>query len=179
MSALQRLPSRLAPVAEALARIGALVRLVEAREIDVAAATARVLAADIAVTQSLPASGIALRDGRAVRSDVISDAGPYAPVALTPPPAFVEVGALLPPEADAVLPPDALTVRGSIAEATASAVAGDGVLAAGADAAPGQILRRAGERLRAPDAALLRATGVPRVSGRAPRLLIGACTGFI
>jgi len=31
---------------------------------------------------------------------------------LTPPPAFVEVGAPLPPEADAVLPPDAVTMHG-------------------------------------------------------------------
>src|SRR5262249_31554451 len=43
----------------------------------------------------------------------------------------------------------------------------------------GQILRRAGERLRATDAALLRATGVPRVSVRAPRLVIVTANVFI
>src|SRR5262245_21564074 len=116
---MQQLPTRLAPLAEVLAQIDALARPVEAREIDVAAAAGRVLAADVSVAQSLPAAAIALRDGWAVRSDLISDAGPYAPVALTPPPTFVEVGAPLPPETDAVLPPDALTLRGSIAEATA------------------------------------------------------------
>jgi molybdopterin molybdotransferase len=178
-SELQRLPSRLAPLAEVLAHIDALAQAAVAREVDVAAATGRVLAADVAVEESLPASALALRDGWAVRSDAISDAGPYAPVALTPSPAFVEVGAPLPPEADAVLPPDALTMRGSVAEATASAVAGDGVLAAGADAAPGQILRRAGERLRASDVAVLRAAGVPRVSVRAPRFVIVTANRFI
>ena len=108
----QRLPTRLAPLAEVLARIDVLARPVEAREIDVAAAAGRVLAAEVAVEQSLPAAAIALRDGWAVRSDLVSDAGPYAPVALTPPPTLVEVGAPLPPEADAVLPPDAVTMHG-------------------------------------------------------------------
>jgi len=175
----QRLPSRLVPLAEALARIDALARPVEARALDVAAAAGRVLAAAVAVEQSLPAGTIALRDGWAVRSELISDAGPYAPAALTPPPVFVEVGATLPSEADAVLPPDAVIMHGGIAEATASAVPGDGVLAAGADAAPGKILRRAGERLRAIDVALLRAAGVPRVSVRAPRLAVVTANVFI
>jgi molybdopterin molybdotransferase len=175
----QRLPSRLLPLAEVLARIDALARPVEARAVEVAAAAGRVLAADVAVEQSLPAAAIALRDGWAVRSDLVSDAGPYAPVALTPPPTFVEVGAPLPPETDAVLPPDAVTVHGGVAEAMASAVPGDGVFAAGADAAPGQILRRTGERLRAVDVALLRATGVPRVLVRAPRLVIVTANVFI
>ena len=81
---MQRLPSRLAPLAEVLARVDALARPVEARAVDVAAAGRRVLAADVSVAQALPASAIALRDGWAVRSDLVSDAGPYAPVALTP-----------------------------------------------------------------------------------------------
>jgi molybdopterin biosynthesis enzyme len=53
------------------------------------------------------------------------------------------------------------------------------VLAAGADGAPGHILRRAGERLRALDVALLRAAGVPRVSVRAPRLVVISANVFI
>ncbi|MBV8751384.1 MAG: molybdopterin-binding protein [Hyphomicrobiales bacterium] len=175
----QRLPSRLAPLSEVLARIDALAQPVEARELEVAAAPGRVLAANVSVAQSLPAAAIALRDGWAVRSDLVSDAGLYAPVALTPPPKFVEVGAPLPAETDAVLPPDAITMAGVIVEVTASVVAGEGVLAAGADVAPSQILRRPGERLRATDVALLRATGVPRVLVRAPRFVIITANVFI
>jgi hypothetical protein len=55
-----------------------------------------------------------------------------------------------------VLPPDAVTNG----EVHVCATAGDGVLAAGAEAAPGQPLRRRGERLRAADAAALQAVGV-------------------
>jgi molybdopterin molybdotransferase len=53
------------------------------------------------------------------------------------------------------------------------------VLAAGADAAAGKTLRRAGERLRATDVALLRATGVVRVGVRAPRLVIVTANVFV
>jgi molybdopterin biosynthesis enzyme len=175
----QQLPSRLAPLPEVLARIDALTRPVEPRAVELAAAAGRVLAADVTVEQALPPVAIALRDGWAVRADLVADAGPYAPIPLIPPPVFVEVGEALPPDADAVLPPDAVTLRAGAAEATAPAVPGEGVLAAGADAADGQILRRAGERLRAVDVAVLRAVGVPRVAVRAPRLVVITANVFI
>jgi molybdopterin molybdotransferase len=175
----QQLPSRLTPLRDVLARIDALARPVAPRAVEVSAAAGRVLAADVAVDGPLPPTAVALHDGWAVRSELVADAGPYGPVALIPPPAFVEVGAPLPPDADAVLPPDAVTMRGGIAEATASAVPGEGMLAAGAHAAAGQILRRAGERLRAVDVAVLRAAGVPRVAVRAPRLVIVTANLFI
>jgi len=175
----QQLPSRLAPLAEVLARIDALARPVEPRVVEMAGAAGRVLAADVTVDQALPAAAIALRDGWPVRAELVADAGPYAPIPLIPPPVFVEVGAPLPPEADAVLPPDTVTMRAGAAEATASAVPGDGVIAALADAPPGHILRRAGERLRALDVAVLRAAGVPRVPLRAPRLAVITANVFI
>jgi molybdopterin molybdotransferase len=175
----QQLPSRLAPLREALACIDALARPVSAREVELSAAAGRVLAADVRVEAPLPPTAIALRDGWAVRADQVADAGPYAPAALTPAPTFVEVGAPLPRETDAVLPPDAVTLRDGVAEATASAVPGEGVLAAGADAAPGRPLCRAGRQIRAIDLAVLRAAGIPRVQVRAPRLRVVTANPFI
>jgi molybdopterin molybdotransferase len=175
----QRLPCRLAPLREVFSRIDALARPVALREVELSAAAGRVLAADVLVEAPLPPAAIALRDGWAVRSDQVADAGPYAPVPLTPAPALVEVGAPLPPATEAVLPPDAVTVRNGVAEATAAAVPGDGVLAAGADAEPGRPLCRAGTRLRATDVAILRAAGVPRVAVRAPRLQLVTANPFI
>jgi molybdopterin biosynthesis enzyme len=64
-----------------------------------------------------------------------------------------------------------VTVSGNSAEAHANATAGDGVLAAGADAAVGQALRRAGETLRAADVAALQAA-VSRVMVREPRVRV-------
>lgn len=165
----QRL-SRLAPLPEALARVDALARPVEPCVVELIAAAGRVLAADVMVEAPVPATAIALRDGWAVRADLVVDAGPYAPQPLTPKPCFVEIGAPLPRGTDAVLAPDAVAMAGGTAEALASAFAGEGVLAAGADAEPGRALRRAGERVSDLDLALLRAAGVPRLCVREPRL---------
>jgi molybdopterin biosynthesis enzyme len=159
--------------------IDALARPAAPRTVELAAAAERGLAADVVVEAALLATTIALRDGWADASDRVADAGPYAPAPLMPAPTFVEVGAPLPHDADAVLPPGAVTLRDGIGEATASAVPGEGVLAAGADAAPGRPLRRAGEALRAIDLAVQRAAGVPRVTVRAPRLRIVTANALI
>lgn len=161
--------SSLTPIAEALARV-ALVAPVKSREMALADAEGRVLAADVVATAS-PAMPIALNDGWAARAEAVADAGPYAPVRLDAP--WVDAGSAMPHGTDAVLPPDAVTNG----EAHASITAGEAVLAAGADAAGGQVLRRAGERLRAADVAALQAVGVSRVSVREPRVRVVALPG--
>jgi molybdopterin molybdotransferase len=164
--------SRLAPLREVEARLDAVAGPVAPQTVSLGAALGRVLAADVMVRSPTPASAVALQDGWAVRSDLVLDAGPYAPVPLVPAPAWVEVGEPLPAAADAVLPPDAVVTTGGMAEVQASATAGDGVLPAGADADPGMSLRRAGTRLRALDIAVLRAATVEHVSVRLPRVRI-------
>lgn len=147
--------SALTPLAEVLAHVEKLAHPVVPREVAFADAEGRVLAAD-GVAAASPATPIALIDGWAVHAEQVTDAGPYAPVLLEPAPGWVDAGDAMPDGTDAVLPPDAVANN----EVHASATAGDGVLAAGADAAPGQPLRRRGERLRAADAAALQAVGV-------------------
>jgi molybdopterin biosynthesis enzyme len=168
---LQRI-SRLAPLPELFARLDALARPIAPKNLEPAAAVGATLAANVAANAAWPAAPTALRDGWAVSADLVSDAGPYAPAPLSPAPAWVETGAPMPGGTDAVLPLDAVTVTTSGAEAHASAAPGDGVIAAGADATKGGILRRAGERLRPSDAAVLRAAGIASVSVRAPRIRI-------
>lgn len=168
---LQRI-ARLTPLAEVLARLQTLAAPVPPKEADPAAAVGRTIAVDVTVRDAEPRTAIALRDGWAVASKLVADAGPYGPAPLVPPPAWVEVGGPMPPGADAVLPLDAVTVTKAGAEALASAAPGDGVLAAGANAVKGAVLRRAGERVRASDAAILRAAGIAKVQAREPRLKI-------
>jgi molybdopterin molybdotransferase len=160
--------SSLTPIAQVLARIAVLAEPVAPRDIALADAEGRVLARDV-VAASSPAAPVALIDGWAVRADAVADAGPYAPVPLDPAPAWVDAGAPLPLATNAMLAPDAVTAGG---EAHAAATAGDGVLAAGADAAPDRPLRLAGERLRAVDVAALQAVGIARVSVREPRVRV-------
>jgi len=166
--------SRLAPFGHVEARIAAIAAPVAPHAVDLGAALGRVLAEDVTARAPIPVAPVALNDGWAVRSDLVLDAGSYAPVPLVPAPTWVEVGEPLPAAADTVLPPDAVVTTSGIAEAHAGATAGDGVVAAGADADARTPLRRAGTRLRALDIAVLRAASVGQVSVRVPRVRIVA-----
>jgi molybdopterin molybdotransferase len=163
---------RLTPLPEFLIRLDATAGPVPAKNIEPAAAVGATLAADVLASADCPAVPTASRDGWAVAADLVADAGPYAPVPLSPAPKWVENGERMPSGTDSVLPLDAVAVTKSGAEAHASAAPGEGVLPAGADVAKGAILRRAGERLRPSDVAILRAAGLSSVFARAPRIKI-------
>jgi molybdopterin biosynthesis enzyme len=133
------------------------------------------LAEDVGPSQC-PPHPIALRDGFAVAAAEIADAGPYAPLPLGLTACRIDVGGALPSGTDAVVPLDAITLRGDRAEATAPIAPGEGVLAPGADATPATALRRAGERLRALDLAAMAAVGIAEVTIRSPRLALARAT---
>jgi len=162
--------TRLTPLDEVLAAIDALVQPVPPSGLRIGAAFGRVLAADVMIAQPMPQRPVALRDGWAVSSERMADAGPYAPVPLLRPPEWVEVGEPLPAGADAVMPADAVVIGAGTAEAVAPVAAGDGVLAAGANAGPEAPLRRAGQTIRAVEIAVLGALGVHEVTVRQPRV---------
>jgi molybdopterin biosynthesis enzyme len=161
--------ARLTPLNDVMSRIDARATTIAVREIEIRAAAGRTLAAD-AIASVRPSAPLALRDGWAVRAEATADAGAYAPAPLASA-VRVDVGEMLPPEADAVAPLDGVTVRGECVEALAAVVAGDGVLAAGADCSA-EPLRRAGERLRRTDVAVLIAAGIGCVAVREPRVRI-------
>lgn len=164
--------SHLTPLAEVLDAIARQVRPVAARDADVADSLYRILADDVRATASFPAKPIALKDGFALQADAVADASSYSPVALPRMPVRVDAGDTLPDQTDAVAPLDSITVRNERAEATASVVAGENVLAAGAEANSDEPLRRTGDILRASDVALLAALGIARVRIREPRLRV-------
>ncbi len=163
--------ARLTPLRDIFPHLDALAKPVAAQEADLSSAVGRVLAADVRSPAAWPPKPVALRDGWAVRAELVADAGPYAPVSL-PEPAWVETGAFMPANSDAVLPPDAVIMNAGHAEAIAAAVAGEGVQPAAADAPADSVLRRAGERLRRTDVAILRAAGFSRVHVRVPRVRV-------
>jgi molybdopterin biosynthesis enzyme len=169
-STIQRI-SRLTPVDAVLAVIQSGVTAVAPRQMPLAEACGAVLAKDAQVPQC-PATAIALRDGFAVAAAEIADAGPYAPTPLSLTARRIDTGDLLPRGTDAVAPLDSITLRGTRAEAIAAVAPGEGVLPAGGDTAPGAALRRAGERLRALDLAVLAAAGMSEVTVRSPRIAI-------
>jgi molybdopterin molybdotransferase len=175
---LQRV-TRLAPLAEVLARITTLTKPVDPHTVNASLAVGSVLAADAVAPVRLPKTALALRDGYAVLAERVADAGAYSPIPLLPSPEWVEVGESLPDGLDAVLGPDAVTIDGGMAHAVSPAACGDGVLPGGTDAAEGEVLRRAGECLRNIDAAVLRAVRSPRVAVRVPRLRLVCANPYV
>ena len=162
----------LVPHERALARLLAIARPVEPRSLPVEAAAGRVLAGAVQSSGPIPANSVALRGGWAVAAADVVGASYYSPVMLGAGAAPVEVGQAMPIGADAVLPPDAVTVTHGAFEIVAEAASGEDVRRAGEDAAPGAVLRDRGERLRPSDVAVALAAGVRSVSVREPRLRI-------
>ena len=136
------------------------------------AATCGYTLAEAVVSAACPEHPIALRDGFAVAAVSVADAGCYAPVPLSPSACRIDIGQPLPSGADAVLPLDAAEQRGGYAEAVAPVTAGEGILPAGGDVAPHSILRRAGERMRSVDMAVMHAAGINGVFIREPRIAV-------
>jgi molybdopterin biosynthesis enzyme len=163
---------RLMRVADVLARMARLVEPVLPRQLQPAVSLGATLADDIVVATERPATPLALIDGWAVRAEATTDGSSYTPAALAGAES-IDVGEPMPPGTDAVVPTDAIALRAGVAEALAPVAPGDGVLAAGTDAAHREVLRQAGDRLRACDLAAMRALGIGSARVRRPRLLIG------
>jgi molybdopterin biosynthesis enzyme len=176
-SEVQRI-GRLMPLADALACIDRLVKPVAPRRIKLGEAVGLTLAEPIANRYAHPGSAIALRDGVAVDSAATLDASSYAPAPLAGAPAFVDVGDPLPAGADAVAPLDAVELRERTAQVLSSFAPGDGVLPQGGDAAPGDVLGRAGARLRASDVTSLSVLGVTEADVRWPPVRIDVAHGL-
>src|ERR1700730_9061880 len=167
---------RLTPLGTVLALIESRIAAVPPQTIGVATARRLTLAEDVAASPQ-PAQAIALRDGFAVDAGAIADAGPYTPVPLTLTARRIDAGDPMPDGTDAVLPLDAVVLRGKSAEATTMAVPGEGVLLAGGDAVPQTPLRRAGQRVRVVDVAVLPAGRGEGAAGREPS--IGVALGGV
>jgi molybdopterin biosynthesis enzyme len=166
----QRL-GRLTPLNVVLSLIETRVGVAASKRTALSAARYFTLAEDV-VGSARPQHAIAMRDGFPVDSALVVDAGPYTPVPLPLTTRRIDVGEPLPSGTDAVLPLDAVALRDDRAEAIAPAVAGEGVLPAAADVAVRVPLRRAGERVRAVDLAVMRAAGITEVSLRLPKIQI-------
>jgi molybdopterin molybdotransferase len=166
---LQRI-DRLTPLADIIGLLGN-VAPVTPVERDVTHCLGCVLAEDLVAPRSTPALPVALRDGWAVLADALAGAGPYAPLPVNPVPRWVNQGDQLPAGADSVAPFDAINFSGESAQAIAQVVPGEGVLQQGEDARSGAILKRAGSRLRAVDAAAAAFAGA-RAKARKPRFAL-------
>jgi len=163
--------ARLTPVAEATARIDALVKPIAPRRIASASAPGRVLAEDVVAATAVPAGARALRDGFAVAAEALLDASAYAPVVLTPP-RRVDAGEALPAGTDAVASFDIVVERDGGVVVIATVAPGDGIVAAGADLGAGTVLRQTGDVVGAAEAAAYAVAGIAEVTVREPHVCV-------
>src|SRR5436190_14763018 len=168
--------ARLTPLGAVLTLIESRIKPVPPKTMRAATARRLTLAEDVAASRQ-PAQAIALRDGFAVDAGAIGDAGPYTPVPLTLTARRIDAGDPLPDGTDAVLPLDAVTLRGKSAEAIAAVSPGEGVLLAGGDVVPQIPLRRAGQRLRVVDIGAIQAARAEAAAVREPS--IGVALGGV
>jgi molybdopterin biosynthesis enzyme len=173
MQGIEQIITKLTPLADVFALLKEFAEPVAARDIAVGDAVGKVLAADIKAA-ARPVRAVALTDGWAVSAADVADASGYAAVTLGQNATYVETGDDMPPGTDAVLPPDAVVMRGSTIEAVASVASGDDVLAPGGDIAAAKSLYVAGQRLRAMDVAVLASLGITNIGARVPRISIVA-----
>lgn len=161
-------PSLPARLDETLRSLLADLQPVSAQQMRLAEAEGLHLAQDLVVPDAIPSRPIALRAGRAVSASETAGATPYSPAFLLAQPMVVELGQPLPPGTDAVLPADAFAAHGGLWEAFEEAAPGDWARRTGEDLRPGTVLRSAGERLSALDAAIGSAAGIDRCQVRQP-----------
>lgn len=163
--------SRYTPLEEAYARLAALAKPVAPVERAVETAAGFVLAEDVIAGEDLPATPTAYSDGWAVNAEELVGATAYSAAILAPPPKWVEADDEMPSGADAVLPPEAITMSDpGMAEAQDSVAPGSGVRTTGQDIRTGAVMIRAGQRLAPRHIGLLKVCGVASVRVRVPRI---------
>jgi molybdopterin molybdotransferase len=167
---------------EALARVLAHVRALPPEEVDIAAATGRVLAEDVRATVDLPPFDSSAMDGYAVRATdtpgtlrvvAASAAGVPAAVRLASGEAIsISTGATVPEGADAVVPVE--RTAGDGGTVTVEGVApGENVRPRGGDTRAGDVVLPAGEAVGPARIGALAAAGVASVRcGRRPRVAV-------
>jgi molybdopterin molybdotransferase len=159
------------PLDQALAALLQPLRAVRTEDLALAEAVGATLAEPIANPAALPPRAVALRAGWAVIAMETLGAAAYAPVFLASTPVPVRAGGVLPHGADAVVPPDAVTLA-AVAELSVEASPGEGARRVGEDAAAGAILRPIGAQVHPLDVALAAAAGVTACTVCRPRVAL-------
>jgi molybdopterin molybdotransferase len=166
----QRLPASLTPLDAALGALLDDVAPVAPIELPLAEALGLV-AAEMPPLKASPPRDIAIADGWALRSHDLVGASSYSPVPLMNAPAWVEAGDAMLEDCDCVVAADSVDASGSLLQALAEAIPGQGVRRAGGDIAAGSVIA-AGHRIGPLDLLMARAARLEKLSLRRPCLRI-------
>jgi molybdopterin biosynthesis enzyme len=144
----------------------------QARVCSLSQAQGMVSAAHILAPHELPATDRALRDGWALSSMSIAGASAYSPVALMQAPAAVCISEPIPLDCDCVVEPSSIEWAGSMAQAVAEALPGEGLRRKGEDAKGGDLLIEQGQMIGPLQQLVLQAAGLLEINIRQPRILL-------
>ncbi len=158
----------LTPVASAFEALMAGLAPVAPREMTFNEAEGRILAETVRVPGPIPPRTIALRPGWAVAARDVVGASSYGPAFLPGRLRSLAIGDELPSGTDAVLPPEAASHRGALAEVTEAVAPGEGVRRRGEDAPEDFVVASAGRPARARDLAVAAAAGLGTCMVREP-----------
>ncbi|UVK49526.1 molybdopterin-binding protein (plasmid) [Mesorhizobium sp. AR07] len=138
--------------------------------VPLAQARDRIAAEMPALANPLPKSNRAVIDGWALRSLDLAGASSYSPVPLMTAPVWVEAGDALPDGCDCVLEANLVACGGTIAQAFADTIPGEGTRRSGEDIAAGRPATITGRSLSATDLLAARAAGLQMVVVRSPNV---------
>ncbi|MHC4415818.1 MAG: molybdopterin molybdotransferase MoeA [Planctomycetota bacterium] len=170
MTTLPDYPEALAEALDGIEPLG------EPAEVELAAATGRLLREPIIADRALPPFDRAQMDGYAVRAHEVGRVAAFTvtagiaagqPAAVTVPPGrcvAIATGAPLPPDVDAVVPHEQSDRGNPVRFTIDSLEPGHAVHPRGADAAPGETLVRAGTILRSHHLAIAATVGLARLT---------------
>lgn len=162
----------LTPLETALAALLDNLAPVPTRSVPVGEAAGFVAAEMSPIETPVPPTNIAEIDGWAFRAGDLVGASPYAPLAITGAPEWVEVGAPLPSGCDCVLEPGFVERAGTAIAVLAEAAPGEGARRAGDDAAVGRPVVNPGRVVTELDLMLVRSAGLDRITVRRPEVRI-------
>lgn len=163
---MRAISAALMPLRETLEVLLAGVTPVPPHGVALCSALGRIAACAVNAERDVPTACLALRDGYTVEAVQLCGASAYSPVLLPRSPSWVEAGAALPDDSDAVLPPEGLDGRSVIMDVAA----GEGVRRAGEDLPAGTPLLSAGERIAPRHLLVLAAAGFRTIEVRVPHL---------
>lgn len=180
----------LTSVADACAALQAVTPRLTSQRVPLQRARGRYLADDVYATQAMPQAPRSAMDGFAVRAVDVAHACRAMPVRLSivgevvagaqyegtllaGQAVRIPTGGCLPAGTDAIVPVENVVVQGAYAAVVVPSAAGRHVVAAGDDVRVGQALLAQGQRLYAPQMAVLAAAGHPHVNVAAqPRVTL-------
>lgn len=169
---IQRIPSSLTPLDDAVAMLSKMLKPVTPVSVPLASAIGCIAAVNPVLDCAIPEIDTAISDGWALRAHDIVGASSYSPVILRDAPRWVEAGERMPDDCDCIVDANLIEQVGPLHQVIGEVTPGKGVRRKGEDAVAGTSIVGAGERINARHVAFAQAAGLEILQVRRPRVRV-------